>query len=171
MTASSESVFNLPAREIMTPDPVCATPNMPLRALAQLLDGGGVSGVPVVDHQRRVVGVVSRTDLLRACLERAENYEPAFLFELLRDEEEREEAFDFDAEYAAPDLRVEDFMTEDPITASPDAPLRELARCMAQEEVHRVVIVDDDGVALGIVTSMDVMRALAQTAGEGRRTL
>ncbi len=165
----NESIFALSAREVMTPDPVCAAPDMPLRTLAQLLDGAGVSGVPVVDHQRRVIGVVSRTDLLRACLARAEDYEPAFLFEILSDEEDSE--FDFEEEYTAPDLRVEDFMTEDPITALPHTPLRELAQRMAQEEVHRVVIVDDDGAAVGVVTSMDVVRALAQAASEGRGAL
>ncbi len=54
------------ARDIMTPDPVTVRPEMPLPAIARLLEERGIKRVPVVDEEGRLVGIVSRADLLRA---------------------------------------------------------------------------------------------------------
>ncbi len=54
------------AREIMTPDPVTVRPETPVADIARLLEERGIKRVPVVDADGRLVGIVSRADLLRA---------------------------------------------------------------------------------------------------------
>ncbi len=153
---------NLTAGDIMTPEPVCAEPQMSIRALVELLEGAGVSGAPVVDQQGAVIGVVSKSDLLHACLERAEDYEPAYLYELIRGDEE--EDVGPASSFPEPELHVENFMTEDPLTVSPGAPLTELAALMLDSRVHRVIVVDAESLPLGVVTSLDIVHVVADQA-------
>lgn len=156
------TLTSLTARDIMTPDPVCAEPHMPIRALVELLEGAGVSGAPVVDRQGAVIGVVSKSDLLHACLERADDYEPAYLYEMIRGDEDDEVGPA--SSFPDPEIRVEDFMTDEPLTAPPTAALHALATMMHEARVHRVIIADGDRVPVGVVTSLDIVRVVAEQA-------
>lgn len=149
------SLTQTPVREIMTKDPTCIEVWADATRLARVLDDDGISGAPVVDRQGRLVGVVSKTDLLHRWIERSDDYDPSFIFELMHAEDADEPV---EAEGDTP--RVEDFMTEDPITAAPDDTVAAVARRMADAAVHRVIVVDDD-VPVGVVTSMDIVRLIA----------
>ena len=54
---------------------------------------------------------------------------------------------------------VAEFMSPYPIVASPDETIGAVARRMAEERVHRVIVVDDQRQVLGIVTSLDMLKA------------
>ena len=54
----------MPVREIMTKDVVTVPPAMPVREVANLLSERNVSGVPVIDDEGRVLGVVSELDVV-----------------------------------------------------------------------------------------------------------
>jgi CBS domain-containing protein len=56
---------------------------------------------------------------------------------------------------------VDDIMTPDAVTAGPATPIHELATKMVGSRVHRVIIVDREEIPVGIVTSLDLVRALA----------
>jgi CBS domain-containing protein len=60
------------------------------------------------------------------------------------------------------DGTVREFMTPDPVTASADTPIRSLTRMMIDASVHRVIVVDDAGRPVGIVSSTDVLAAVAR---------
>ncbi len=57
-------------------------------------------------------------------------------------------------------------MTADPVTARPMTPLRELARMMLDAHIHRIVIVDEGDHPVGIVSSTDVLAAVARLEEE-----
>ncbi|MDR5709736.1 MAG: CBS domain-containing protein [Armatimonadota bacterium] len=63
--------------------------------------------------------------------------------------------------------QVRDIMTPDPVTASEDTPLAELAQVMLDEMVRRVPIVRGSRV-VGIVSASDFLRAYLELVGEGR---
>jgi CBS domain-containing protein len=153
-------LMQTPASEIMSKDPTCVELWADVTRLARLLDADGISGAPVVDRQGRLVGVVSKTDLLHRWLERSDDYDPRFIFELMHADEDEDADEPVDAETETP--RVEDFMTEDPITVAPDDTLATIAARMADAAVHRVIVVDDD-VPVGVITSMDIVRLLAES--------
>ncbi len=141
-------------KEIMTPDPVCISGDTSARELAHLLDTHGFSGVPVVDPLNREIGVVSKTDLVHRCVEGPLGSRPGTFFGSLAD------GLDVGTELVPDNLgRVEDFMSVEPITAAPDEPIGAVARRMAEEGVHRVVVVNEEQVVLGIVTSLDLLKA------------
>jgi CBS-domain-containing membrane protein len=54
------------------------------------------------------------------------------------------------------------YMTTDVVTAGPQTPLPELARMMVDAHIHRVTVVDEQGRPVGIVSSTDVLAAVAR---------
>jgi CBS domain-containing protein len=56
---------------------------------------------------------------------------------------------------------VRHFMTADPVMVGPDTPLRILARLMIDAHVHRVIVVDEARRPVGIVSSTDILAAVA----------
>jgi CBS domain-containing protein len=137
----------------MTAEPLCISPDTPARDLARMLEANDISGMPVVDVCNRVIGVVSKTDLLRRAVEGPMGSGRGSFFESLA-----EGLTDDDLH---PDNlgTVEEFMTPAPLTAGLDDSVSDVARRMAENGVHRIVIVDDNRVVLGLVTSLDVLRA------------
>ncbi|MCW5777621.1 MAG: CBS domain-containing protein [Phycisphaeraceae bacterium] len=141
-------------REIMTPDPVCVTGAAGLRQLARVFEENEISGAPVIDAEGRLIGVVSKTDLIRRCSEGTPDSPPGYLFELLS--EDADEDVEFIPETI---IVVEDFMSGDPLTAKPDDPIGRVARRMSEARVHRAVVIDEEKFPIGIVTSLDLLRA------------
>lgn len=139
--------------EIMTRDPLCVSPGTTASELAQLLEANEISGVPVVDGLNRVVGVVSKTDLLHRCLSGPVGSGPGTFFRSLA------EGIGVGSELDPESLgSVEEFMSAEPVTASPDESISFVARRLADERIHRIVVVDAEQHVLGIVTSLDLLR-------------
>jgi CBS domain-containing protein len=61
---------------------------------------------------------------------------------------------------------VRDYMTPDPVTAFVEAPMRTLARMMIDASVHRVIVVDDAGRPIGIVSSTDMLAAFVRCSAD-----
>jgi predicted transcriptional regulator len=139
---------------IMTREPVCIDPAASIRDLARIFDEYEISAVPVIAADGRVIGIVSKTDLIHRCAEGIDDTSPAYLFEMLS-----EEGDDSDFAMETP-ISVDDFMTEDPITVRPDEPVSTAAQRMVEARVHHLVVVDGGGFPVGIVTSMDMLRLL-----------
>lgn len=144
----------LTAKDIMVPEPVCVEPSTTVRELARVFEENEISGAPVVDRQGRVIGIVSKTDLIRRCSEGTLEVPPAYLFEVLA-----EQGAEDDEVVPEQLVCVEDFMTSDPVTVAPDTPAGEIARLMSEGRIHRVVVVDESRFPVGIVTSLDMVGA------------
>ena len=148
----------LKARDIMTADPVCIGPSATIRELARTFEEHEISGVPVVNQEGRVVGIVSKTDLIRRCAEGTDEIPPAYLFEVLSDQGDEDES---EAE-PEPLICVDDFMTEDPVTVGPELSAPAIARLMTDKRIHRVIVTDDEKFPIGIITSMDLLGVLSR---------
>jgi len=140
--------------DVMTRNPVSATPGMTIRQLATIFADRNVSGAPVVDDKGVLVGVVSRTDLFRRVNLESKDVTPSFLFDLLNDAVPQ-------GRQPIPEalLTIADFMSESVVTASPTDSICEIAHRMSQARIHRVVVVDGARRPIGIVTSLDILRA------------
>jgi CBS-domain-containing membrane protein len=147
----------LKAKDVMTREPLAVSPSMPLRELAQLLDTNEISGVPVVDMQDHVLGVVSKTDLIHRWIEGEEGDRGEPFGDVLEDE------WGDLASLMPDDLGVvEDIMSADVVTATEDEPVSILAHRMADARVHRIIIVDERGYLHGIVTSLDLLKVFPE---------
>lgn len=149
----------LKAKDVMTVEPLCVSPSTTIRELARVFEENEISGAPVVDQEGGVVGIVSKTDLIRRCSEGTDDIPPAYLFEILSEQGDAEETSEVMPE---PLVCVEDFMTEDPLMVGPELSARAVARLMVDKRIHRVIVADDERNPLGIITSMDLLGALSK---------
>lgn len=166
----SKSIFPNAAEDIMTPDPVCAEPATTIRQLARLFEENDISGCPVVNQEGKVVGVVSKTDLIRRCSEGTRDIPPAYLFEIVCEQGGEDGAEDDGADPPIPEplVCVQDFMTESAVTVRPQTPVHEVAALMAERHIHRVIVVDEEQFPLGVITALDVLKVFPTPTRPGR---
>jgi len=145
------------ASEIMTPEPVCAEPAMTIRQLARLFEENEISGCPVVDQEGRVIGVVSKTDLIRRCSEGTADQPPGYLFEVIS-----EQGGEDGVVIPEPLICVQDFMSGGAVTVTPTTPAAKVAALMFESRIHRVVVVDEERFPVGIITSLDLLGTYPQ---------
>jgi CBS domain-containing protein len=156
MNAKAKSRTAACIKDVMTKNPVTVDPSTTARELARILTDNEISGVPVVNGEERVIGVVSRTDLLQWIVTGGLGVSPDDWFDRLaagKPGERRPEDMGI----------VEDFMSTEAVTAGPEEAVSTVAARMAQERIHRVIVVDEKGFLLGIVTSLDLLRVFPET--------
>ena len=155
MTTTTKPFAELTAADVMSREVIAVPKHLSLRAAARLLAGSHISGAPVVDHTGRCVGVLSTTDFVEWAVKegrtpRERNTGSACVCE-----------WEIVTAAAPQDEQVRDWMTSDPVVALPTASLSELARSMIDAHVHRVIVAGKDGRPVGIVSSTDILAAVA----------
>ncbi len=126
--------------QIMTPDPeVTHLDDLFLDAVGRMTNRG-IRHLPVIDAERRVVGILSDRDV-RASMGNI----------LASDDEQR--AVSIRLEY----LRVRDVATRDPLTLRETAPVSQIVRVLVDHRVGAVPIIDDEERLVGIVSYIDVL--------------
>jgi predicted transcriptional regulator len=119
---------------LMTVDPVVIDPDASAHDAEMLLKSYRISGLPVtVDGA--VVGVISQTDLLNA-----------HSSELIGANWDR--------------VKVRHLMSRPAVTVHLATTVTRAARLMLDEHIHRVVVVDDEGAPVGVLTASDLLRVL-----------
>lgn len=139
------------ARDIMSRDVLSVGPQMPVSDVARCMASRGVSGVPVVEEEGRVLGVISEKDFLR--LMGATDF-PNFMAVVARCLTEKGcVALGLKARKAA------DIMSCPAVTVREDTPVVEIARTLAQRKINRLPVVDYEGHLVGIVSRADILKA------------
>ena len=134
--------------DVMTADVAAVPEDATFQEIVNLIETRGISGLPVVDGTRRVVGVVSEADLM-AKIEYSGSGERHTLFEGRR----RRAAIDKAAGTAAYEV-----MTKPAVTVLPGTPVVTAARLMDSARVKRLPVVDEKGHLVGIVTGHDLVK-------------
>jgi CBS domain-containing protein len=147
----------LTARDIMTPEVITAAPDTPVTAVAALLDKHRISGVPVVDKEGRVMGVITQSDLVH----RARNLElpPTISLFDLRLILETPSHFKKRLEKML-GATVQEVMSDKPVTVHPEMPLPEVAALMARKKVHTLPVLEGAKL-VGVIGKIDLIRAQA----------
>jgi CBS domain-containing protein len=146
---------------LMTKHVVTATPETPLKRVARMLTRYRISGVPVVDAEGIVLGVVTEADIL--CKEQGLAPEPGGLLGWLFEKAD-EEGSRLLARTAA------EAMTTPPVTISPTASVSEAARIMITRHINRLPVVTE-GHLVGIISRADLVRAFHRSDEEIEREL
>jgi CBS domain-containing protein len=147
------------AHQIMTRDVITVTPHTSIEDAAKIMLRTHVSGLPVLDDAGRLVGIVSESDFLRRSEIGTERKRPAWLQFLIGP---GRVATDFVHERGR---KVEDVMTENPITVGEETALEELVRLMEKNGVKRLPVMSGNTLK-GIVTRSNLLQAVASMAHE-----
>lgn len=142
------------AADVMTVDLVTAGPKMTVREAATLMLDRGVSALPVLDENERLIGIISEGDLLRRTEIETEIKESWWL-SLFTSTQTLQERF-----LKSHGQQVGDVMTRDPITVAPDTSVAEVATILERNRIKRVPVIED-GMVRGIVSRANLLHALA----------
>jgi CBS domain-containing protein len=147
----------LVARDIMTADPITVGPELSVTDAAHLMVTKRIGALPVVD-KGKMIGLVTEGDLI---MQDVKIHFPTYLsllggYVFAPGANDRFESSLRKAVAAT----VEDVMTRDPITVTPDALVTDVATLLVERDVARVPVMDGETV-VGIVSKSDIVRSLA----------
>ena len=146
------------AREIMATNVITIKSETTIEEIAHVLTDNNISGVPVVDENNKVIGIVSEKDLLY------KDIEPRFpaVVELLGGL-----IFVKGVKHYNEELRklvatkAEDVMTKGVITVDGNVEVKKVAEIMIEKDINRLPVVDN-GKLIGIISRSDIIRYTAK---------
>jgi predicted transcriptional regulator len=150
---------SLTAAEVMVKEVKTVAQSMWVRDLVQWLALMKVSGAPVVDKSGKLVGVISETDIVKpqAQLE-GKNYFCSNFYEY--DPFAGGVGVFEECTLKLLDMRVRDLMTREVITALPQESMDLVTQRLLAHHIHRLIVAEEQ-VILGLISTPDIMRALA----------
>lgn len=146
------------ARDIMTKDVITVGPEDTVEKVINLLLDNKISGVPVVNEENEVIGVVSEGDII---VRKSKLHVPSYI-QILGGVIYLDDPEDFKEELKkAVAYKVKDIMTVFPATVEEDTTIEEMATMMSEEGINRLPVVKDNKL-IGLVSRSDIVRALAR---------
>jgi CBS domain-containing protein len=127
--------MSLRASDVMIKDVLTVLESTPLKEVARLFGEKNITGAPVVNAPGELIGVISETDLIRKSTTIGA-WSPSTAGQI---------------------------MTKPAVTVAPDDPLQKVCELMYERRIHRVVVAEGPTIR-GIITTMDILRAIATKA-------
>lgn len=146
----------LKVKEIMTTDVISVTPQTEIVHAAKILLRERINGVPVVDEEGALVGILCESDLI---MQQKKFPVPSF-FTLLDGVVPMTSMKRFEAEVQKMSaVIVADAMTPNPLTVTPETTVEEVATIMVGKKYNTLPVVED-GKLVGIVGKNDILKTL-----------
>jgi CBS domain-containing protein len=132
--------YELKTADLMTIEPVVVAVDAPIEEAQRLILEFEVSGLPVVDENGALVGVVSQTDFMHLASPDVRNL----------------------IHRKPSGVKVGAVMSRPAVTVTLSTSLTESARTMVENRVHRLVVVDDQQRPIGVLAAMDFVKLYAE---------
>ena len=152
-------------REVMTSEVISVNVDTPVSTVADLLFDKNLTGMPVLDETRHVVGVITEYDLLS----RQEHIHiPSYMkllgqFKVAGDKRVIKGEID-----KILGLKAADIMTKPVVTISPETEVAEAARIFSDDRINPLPVVDANGQLMGIISRADIVKLFKTITGEGQ---
>ena len=154
---------NVKVKELMTTNVITFKPGDKLHHVAETLRVKRISGAPVIDAQRRVIGVISEADIMKlTATVPFPDIDPlnpfpvfslsAYMKRVKKIPEEIDTLFEGD---------VQDVMSKKPVTISPEDSISDAARIMHKNDFNRIPVVDAEGKLVGLIARDDIIGVFA----------
>jgi len=147
------------AMDVMTTHVITVGPDTSVQEVAKILSERSISGVPVVDAENRLIGIVSEGDLLHrvetGTERRVQRRRRSWWLDTIGSEEEL--ARDYVKSHGR---TAGDVMTREVVSVSDTTELADIANLLEMKRIKRVPVVRD-GKLVGIVSRANLVRALA----------
>jgi CBS domain-containing protein len=150
--AQERKATHMPVRDAMHRNVVTVTPDTDVHEAATRLSEHKISGMPVVDQEKRVVGVISQTDILVSAGLHREHTFRDILHRILREPVHAGKTGD----------KVKDVMSAPAITCKADDDLEIAAHTLDERNIKRLPIVDNNGKLVGILSRTDIVRLVGK---------
>jgi CBS domain-containing protein len=128
----------LAAKDIMTRQVICIRKDTPILEAIKLMVQNNITGVPVVEDDMTLVGMLSEQDVLR-------------LFHTYEDERDR---------------TVNDFMTQPVVHFEEDEPLLDVCYCLRDNSIRRVPVTSN-GKVVGVISRSDILKRILELSERG----
>ena len=155
LTQADQQALN--AKDIMTRNPLCVRETDLAKDIHPLFEKYSISSIPVLNEQGSLTGVVTNADIARAkqILDMRDFMDLVFQGTNV-DVEHLQEFFHLDM---FEEIVTKDIMSERPMTAQEESPVRELALEMYDKREHRVIVQNAQGQVVGIISPLDIIKA------------
>lgn len=140
----------IPAKEVMSKAVAAVDMDAPLKDVADLMARRRISGVPVLDKNNTVIGVISERDFLNAFGPAGAGSFMEVLAACL--------AGTGCIAVTARKQRAKEIMTTPPVCVGEETLVSEIARIFSEKHINRVPVVDSSGRLVGIVSRADIVR-------------
>ena len=148
---------NKKAKDIMTTDVKVAKQTDTIKSIAKILIHEKIGGLPVVDEDNRVVGIISETDIIKKEKHVAVPEFITFLQGVIYIEDFKKMEKDIQ-DIAA--VQVKDLMSKEVIKVYEDDTFDDVANIMIKKSVNRVPVVDKDNKIKGIICRYDIIKSM-----------
>ncbi len=137
-------------RDVMTRNVIKIRADAGFNEVTNLLSEHRISGLPVVDGEDRVIGVITEADVLSMAGMRKEHAFKDIIRHILGEPLSRPKE----------SKRLRDVMSFPAITTGPDADIREVALTLDEKRIKRLPVVDEQGTLIGIISRADIVRVI-----------
>lgn len=137
-------------RDHMVSPAITVAPDLPFQEALKLMQENRLRRLPVVDKKGKLIGIVSERDLLYA------SPSPATTLSM------------WELTYVLSKIVVDELMTKEVVTTTPDTPIEDAAQLMVEKKVGGLPVVDKDNKPVGIITDRDIFKALVEMFGGGQ---
>ena len=142
------------AKDIMTEEVISVHPDTSLLETAKLIAEHNFDGVPVIDNENHLVGIVTEYDLINKT---SAVHLPTLQIILRNLPQFRKEEAHFQEEILS--LKVSDIMNKDPLTMAPDISYDEVIKLFREHHrVNPIPVIDKDRKVIGVISRFDVLR-------------
>ena len=150
--AQERIATRVPVRDVMTRSVITIRRDADLHEAARLLSENRISGMPVVDDNNRVIGVVSEADILILAGMKREHTFKDILRNILGEPVPAKKGGN----------KVGDVMGFPPITSKADDDIGEVAKILDDRRIKRLPVVDDEGKLIGIISRADILKVIGK---------
>ncbi|NWJ94414.1 MAG: DUF190 domain-containing protein [Chloroflexi bacterium] len=150
------------ARDIMVTDVPTVLPDLPVAELLERLIGSPLRRLIVVDHERKILGIVTDADLVARVSVQSK---PGVLATLALSLGFRRSGMisQLDLNWRSNAKTAEELMTREVITVGPEEPLEKIVKLMVEHSVKYLPVQAENGVLLGVVLRRELLRAVTES--------
>jgi CBS domain-containing protein len=142
--------FEMIVSDVMTKDVLSITKYESIMRVANIITEKNISGLPVVDNEKKVIGIITQADILSMVgVGRVHTFKDLLKYMLGEPLPERRIGD-----------HVGDIMTSPAITIKPDTNIAEAVRIMDEKKIRRLTVVDGNNTLIGIITRADILKAV-----------
>ena len=142
--------LELSVNDVMTRDVISIGKYENVMTAADILSGRNISGLPVVDKEKKVMGIVTQADILSMVGVSRDHTFKDLLKHALGERLPERRVGDI----------VADVMTSQVLTTKPKATIAEVVQIMDEKKIRRLPVVDDENRLIGIISRADILKAV-----------